>query len=169
MRVVFHCRSSRSAMFGRWSPAPAGRRWRGEKLGLTEFGVRPVSIDEGAKPPSVRRGSHDPAGIPDRRSPELVIGHGSKSICALGAHSEVRRPSVGHSCGVRRPAHNKRDLEAQQRNASAGCVSLLLVEVGHVWALESRQLGQLPAACCPPVAAPPRLSSRERAPKFAVT
>ncbi len=94
---------------------PGGSPWRGEKLGLTEFGVRPASIDAGAKTPSVRRGSQDPAGIRDRRSAELVIGPGSQGSCALGAHSEARRPSVGHSCGVRRPAHNKRDLEAQQK------------------------------------------------------
>ena len=109
--------------------------WRGEKLGLTGFGVRPVSIDEGAKPPSVRRGSHDPAGIPDRRSPELVIGPGSKGICALRAHSEVRRPSVGHSCGVRRPAHNKRDLEVEgkfwiQRDGTEYSIAQELLDAG---------------------------------------
>ncbi len=63
----------------------------------------------------VRRGSHDPAGIPDRRSPRLVIDPCSKSICALEANAEGRRPSVGHSCGVGRPAHNNRVLEAQQK------------------------------------------------------
>src|SRR5712692_7625601 len=66
------------------------------------------------KASSVRRGSHDPAGMPDRRSPALIIGPGFKGICALRAHSEGRRPSVGHSGGVRRPAPSKGFLEAQQ-------------------------------------------------------
>ena len=46
--------------------------------------------------PSVRRGSHDPAGVPDRRSPAQSIG------CAW----EGRRPSVDHSGGVWRPTPN---------------------------------------------------------------
>ncbi len=109
--------------------------WRGEKLSLTGFGVRPVSIDEGAKPPSVRRGAHAPAGLPDPRSPELVIGPGSKGICALTAHSEVRRPSVGRSCGVRRPAHNKRDLEVEgkfwiQRDGTEYSIAQELLDAG---------------------------------------
>ena len=58
-------------------------------------------------PDRVRRGSHDPAGMPDRRSPALIVGPGFKGICALRAHSEGRRPSVGHSGGVRRPAPNR--------------------------------------------------------------
>ena len=37
------------------------------------------------------------------RSPSALASEG---IRALRAHSEGRRPTVGHSCGVRRPAHN---------------------------------------------------------------
>jgi len=56
---------------------------------------------------SVRRGSHDPAGVPDRRSPALIVGLGLKGICAVSAHPEGRRPTVKHVGGVRRPAPNK--------------------------------------------------------------
>ena len=61
---------------------------------------------------NVRRGSPDPAGVPDRRSPALPVGLGFIGIFAIRAHSEGRRPAVGHSCGVGRPAHNRnvRDL-----------------------------------------------------------
>jgi len=52
---------------------------------------------------------------PECRSHPLIINPGFKGTCALRAHSEGGRPSVGHSCGVRRPAHNKRFLKAQQK------------------------------------------------------
>jgi len=55
----------------------------------------------------VRRGSHDPAGMRDRRSPVLIVGSGFKGICAVRAHSEGRRPPVRHLGGVMRPAPNK--------------------------------------------------------------
>jgi hypothetical protein len=62
----------------------AGRGWAGEKLGLHGFEVHPVSNDEDVwcsarvsrprrKTSGVRRGSHDPAGRPDRRSPALAL------------------------------------------------------------------------------------------------
>jgi hypothetical protein len=58
----------------------------------------------------VRRGSPDPAGVPDRRSPylanrpdrrsgSLIAGPGLKSRCALRAHSDGRRPVLGHVKG----------------------------------------------------------------------
>ena len=46
---------------------------------------------------SVRCGSHDPAGKPDRRSPALIVGSGSQGIPALASHSEGGRPPVKHS------------------------------------------------------------------------
>ena len=57
--------------------------------------------------PDVRRGSHDPAGVPDRRSPSPGVSFSEKGICAHGVRSEGRRPSVRHLCGVMRPAHNE--------------------------------------------------------------
>ena len=56
---------------------------------------------------SVRRGSHDPAGVPDRRSPVLIVGPGFKGICAVRAHSEGRRPSVRHLAGSGDPRPTK--------------------------------------------------------------
>jgi len=59
----------------------------------------------------VRRGSPGTrsvtAGMPDRRSPVLIVGTGFKGICAVRAYSEGRRPPVRHWGGVRRPAPNK--------------------------------------------------------------
>jgi hypothetical protein len=82
------------------------KTWRCLGLGFIRFPLM--------KPSSVRRGSHDPAGMRDRRSPALITGPGFKGICALRARFEGRRPSVGRSGGVRRPAPNKGFLEAQQ-------------------------------------------------------
>jgi hypothetical protein len=75
------------------------------------------------KASGVRRGSPGTrrvdAGVPDRRSPALIVGPGFTGVRALRAHSEGGRPSVGHLCGdpsgARRPAHNQRFLEAQQK------------------------------------------------------
>jgi hypothetical protein len=65
----------------------------------------------------VRRGSPDPAGGPTEvsvpcrsarpRTFRARFGPVFIVIFARGANSEGARPSVGHSCGVRRPAHNK--------------------------------------------------------------
>jgi hypothetical protein len=76
---------------------------------LLDTDIYSESADAGqlAETTCVRRGSHDPAGVPDRRSPALTVGPGLIGIRTLWAHSEGRRPSVRHSCGVRRPAHNK--------------------------------------------------------------
>jgi len=52
--------------------------------------------------------------MPDRRSPARIIGPDLKVINARRAHSDGRRPSVGHSGGVRRPAPNEGFLEARQ-------------------------------------------------------
>ena len=49
--------------------------------------------------PDVRRGSPDLAGVPDRRSPVLIVGPSFIGILVLQAQSKGRRPSVGHSCG----------------------------------------------------------------------
>src|SRR5208282_1980260 len=75
--------------------------WMG--LGFIRFPLMKAS--------SVRRGSPGTrrvaVEVPDRRSPALIVGPGFKGIRALRAHSEGRRPSVGHAGGVRRPAPNK--------------------------------------------------------------
>ena len=55
------------------------------------FGLHPNSVGHAFLPDSVRRVS-DPAGVPDRRSPALIVGPGIKGICALKAHSKERRP-----------------------------------------------------------------------------
>ena len=41
------------------------------------------------------------------RSPALTAGPGFNGMRAFRAHSEGRRTSVEHWCGVRRPAHIK--------------------------------------------------------------
>ena len=58
---------------------------------------------------------------PDRRSPSLIVGPGFKGTCAPRVHSGGRRPSVRHSCGVRRLAHSKRSTK---RNKSRGSQKL---------------------------------------------
>ena len=60
------------------------------------------------------------AGVPDRRSPALGVSFALKGICAHRARSEGRRPSVRRSCGVLRPAHNKRPQITQQKPIGTG-------------------------------------------------
>jgi hypothetical protein len=88
-----------------------GLGWGDENLALLGFGVHPVSIDEAVKCSARVSRPRRPS---DRRSPALITGPGFKGICALRARFEGRRPSVGRSGGVRRPAPNKGFLEAQQ-------------------------------------------------------
>jgi hypothetical protein len=47
----------------------------------------------------VRRGSPDPDGVPDRRSPALTVGPGFKGIRALRAHSEAGRLAAASDGG----------------------------------------------------------------------
>jgi hypothetical protein len=47
----------------------------------------------------VRRGSPDPAGVPDRRSPAQGVSFALKGICARGVHAEGRRPVLDNFKG----------------------------------------------------------------------
>jgi len=111
---------SRIRPLGAVTNQPRASPWRDEKLALPCPRVHPDFI--------VRRGSPDPVGVrdrrspypanqADRRSPSPIVGPGIKGTCAPRPRSEGRRPSVRHSCGVRRPAHNKR---SPKRNKSRG-------------------------------------------------
>ncbi len=71
----------------------SGPRPRSMILLRASFGPQSVK-------PDVRHRSHDPAGASDRRSPRRSPSAlASEGIRALRAHSERRRPTVGHSCG----------------------------------------------------------------------
>src|SRR5437868_4141889 len=57
----------------------------------------------------VGRGSPDPARVPDRRSPSSGVCFESTNSFEARAYDDRRRPSVGHSGGVGRPAPNTRE------------------------------------------------------------
>ena len=69
------------------------------------------------------RGSHDPAQVPDRRSPSFGAYSVSANDFFRKAYAWRRRPSVRHSGGVMRPAPNIRGRHQWKPDERQTCAS----------------------------------------------
>ncbi len=114
LRPVMTVMTRRFQAERRWTEPGAVKGWACTGLAFIWFPLMTA--------PDVRRGSHEPAGVPDRRSPSTGVSSYVKVTCAHGVLSEGRRPSVRHLCGVMRPAHNKplRSKSLCERNLHVG-------------------------------------------------